>query len=61
MTINEIAEKHLPINTTCIHKKKQIYYKREQLVKDIEQLLNDHTGDSKAELREGTPGLRTED
>ena len=35
MTPEELAAKHLPMNTTCPMKRKKITYQREQLANDI--------------------------
>jgi len=35
MSLEELAAKHFPFNTTCSHKRKKIIYQRESLVNDL--------------------------
>jgi len=37
MSLEELAAKHFPINTTCPLKKKKILFQRENLVNDLKE------------------------
>ncbi len=41
MTPEQIAEKHYPIHTTCHFKIQKLKYQRLELIKDINNLIDD--------------------
>jgi hypothetical protein len=58
MTLEQIAEKYFPYNTTCHFKIQRINYQRQQLIEDLIKLINENNGIRTEPIRESTSNLR---